>query len=146
MNLKTKFLERVNKTDTCWNWNLFIKPNGYAQTSLAGKLKYVHRLSYEIFKGDIPEGLQIDHLCRNRKCVNPNHLEIVTPKQNTRRGLVCGCPSDGGYKKICKRGHLIMGGNIYWRNTGYGACRTCRRELKKIWVLNRRKSAGKEGR
>jgi hypothetical protein len=72
----------------CWNWTGARTPKGYGQIRLAtGQTAYTHRESYETFVGPIPEGLHIDHLCRNRGCFNPAHLEPVTPKVNARRGL-----------------------------------------------------------
>ena len=80
-----RFWSKVDKTDTCWNW-IAGRSNGYGMIQINKKHKYAHRVSYEIFKGDIPEGLELDHLCRNRKCVNPDHLEAVSSRENTMRG------------------------------------------------------------
>ena len=68
-----RFWNRVLRTERCWVWN-GAKVNGYGQISTNGKTEYVHRFSYEMVNGKIPEGLVIDHLCRNRACVNPAHL------------------------------------------------------------------------
>lgn len=73
----------------CWEWTATVNVNGYGSTQLGGrkgKRVYAHRLSYEAYKGSIPEGLDLDHLCRNRKCVNPDHLEAVSRKINAHRG------------------------------------------------------------
>lgn len=69
----------------CWNWQRAIQDNGYGLCSRKGWRKSAHRYSYLAFRGEIPGGLQLDHLCRNRKCVNPDHLEPVTSKENVMR-------------------------------------------------------------
>ena len=69
----------------CWVWPGRLTPDGYGQCRYIGKSMLAHRLSYELHVGPIPAGLTIDHLCRNRCCVNPDHLELVTHKQNQRR-------------------------------------------------------------
>lgn len=89
--------------------------NGYAMIyteSRAGgskrKREYVHRLAYELWRGQIPEGLDIDHLCRNRRCYNPQHLEPVTRSVNTIRGIGPGILGKiNGTKTHCKRGHAF---------------------------------------
>lgn len=107
----------------CWIWAGAINWKGYGRFWLSGKLKSAHRISYEWFIGEIPKGLQIDHLCRVRCCVNPNHLEPVTPQINSSRGNV------GAYwanKTHCPHGHLYSKDNTY-RNNGKRFCRTCRK-------------------
>lgn len=81
-------LRRVVDDGGCWNWPGARTRKGYGQIRLAeGRTSYTHRESYMAFVGPIPEGLEIDHLCRNRGCFNPDHLEPVTPGENARRGL-----------------------------------------------------------
>ena len=81
---KERLLRHVDVAeDECWEWRAFIRPNGYGQFN---KNEYAHRVSYEEFVGPIPEGLVIDHLCRNRSCINPEHLEPVTQHENLLRG------------------------------------------------------------
>jgi hypothetical protein len=82
-----RFRERMQPTSTgCILWTGHLNWNGYGRVTYKGRLAGAHRVAYEIFKGPIPDGLQLDHLCRVRNCVNPEHLEPVTPSENTLRG------------------------------------------------------------
>jgi hypothetical protein len=85
---KKRFWENVEIEDSCWCWKGAIMPLGYGQFHLNAVNIHTsaHRFSFLIQRGDIPKGMSIDHLCRNRKCVNPNHMEIVSSAENTRRG------------------------------------------------------------
>lgn len=76
----------VDPETGCWVWSRSVTGKGYAQTFVGGKNQGAHRVFYEHFRGPIPAGLHIDHLCRVRACVNPDHLEAVTVTENTRRG------------------------------------------------------------
>ena len=86
----------------CWNWIAGIFGTGYGQFRVGDKRIGAHRQSYKIFKGEIPEGLVIDHLCRNIMCVNPSHLEAVTSSVNRLRGFN---PEHRRVKPHCKNGH-----------------------------------------
>lgn len=81
----TNYWNKVKKTSSCWFWT-GANSNGYGLWNNSGKLLSVHRLSYEQHVGEIAEGMEIDHLCKNRNCVNPEHLEAVTHLTNTERG------------------------------------------------------------
>jgi hypothetical protein len=98
----------------CWLWLAGQNSNGYGKFSINGRRVYAHRYSYERYVGVIPEGLQIDHKCRVRCCVNPSHLEIVTAKENTRRGTLLEVA--GKYQLLkthCPHGHPYSGPNLY---------------------------------
>lgn len=82
----TRFWEKVDKSGECWMWTAYIGGDGYGQFGLNGKVERAHRVAYEMGIGPIPQGMQIDHLCRVRACVNPNHLEPVTQRENILRG------------------------------------------------------------
>lgn len=114
---------RLEKNRGCWLWCGATDRLGYGVMRIAGKLKKAHRISYEIHRGDIPPGLCLDHLCRVRNCVNPEHLEPVTPGENTRRGDAW---KYNGLKTHCKHGHEFNDKNTYFRPTGGRTCRVCR--------------------
>lgn len=116
--------ERTQKTDTCWLWIGSVNSTtGYGRISRgAGKHIPAHRAAYELARGPIPEGLVIDHLCRVRHCVNPSHLEPVTPRENTLRGV--GITAQNARADHCKRGHRLNEANIFMQR-GQRLCRTC---------------------
>jgi hypothetical protein len=84
-----------------------------------------HRFAYELFVDEIPDGLTLDHLCRNPRCVNPGHLEPVTQRENTLRGI--SPVAVNAAKTHCKHGHLLDEANTYMTNAGSRQCRTCNR-------------------
>lgn len=120
-----RFWGRVEKTNNCWNWRGYTIWNGYGRCYFNGRHQLVHRVAYELLVAEIPEGLTIDHLCRNRLCVNPSHLEPVTMRENTLRGE--GACARNARKTHCKHGHPLTPENVY-EIPGRRVCKTCARE------------------
>lgn len=137
-NLTPDYIHRNVRKDPsteCWVWLLKTK-DGYGMTGVARSVTWMaHRLSYLLMKGSIPDGHQIDHLCGNRSCVNPDHLEPVTPLENTRRAP--GSLSQINRAKThCHQGHEFDEANTYIRN-GYRSCRECNRAAAARYVARR---------
>lgn len=109
----------------CWNWTGYKSPKGYALTRFDGTTKKAHRVIYELLKGPIPEGLQPDHLCRNRGCVNPDHIEPVTHRTNVLRGI--GLTAQNAKKTHCQNGHPLSGENLYVTPNGRRQCQVCKK-------------------
>ncbi len=116
-----QYAVRVENSE-CWAWSGFVAPNGYAQLGQRG----AHRVAYELLVGPIPHGLQIDHLCRNRGCVNPQHMEPVTIKTNVLRGI--GITAVHAKQTHCKHGHEFTPENTRYDAKGSRCCRACARE------------------
>ena len=104
----------------CWIWCKYATPGGYGYASLNGRCDYVHRHSYRTHRGPIPEGTEIDHRCRVRLCMNPDHLEAVTRGENQRRGA-----RGFGLTGRCRSGqHEATDQNIYVHpGSGHRRCR-----------------------
>lgn len=123
--LSERFWAKVDQTNFCWNWT-GSKCKGYGQLRINKRNVYAHRFIYEAMLGRIPDGYQIDHLCRNSACVNVTHLEPVTKDENNRRGN-----SPAGQKSRqthCKRGHPLSGDNLDMHMGKFRRCRACHRE------------------
>lgn len=111
----------------CWQWHGAHIRNGYSAFS-TGRMQLGHRVAYEALVGQIPEGLVVDHLCRNRSCVNPDHLEPVTIRENLMRGQTPAAANAA--KTHCPQGHPLVGGNLLPSKLRQGkrCCRTCNRD------------------
>jgi len=118
-----RFWQKVEIQDNgCWEWTGNINRKGYGGFSFNRRWVMAHRFAYELLVGPIPEGLQIDHLCRNHCCVNPAHMEPVTTQENTRRGN-----HRNSVKTHCSQGHPFDLFNTYF-GQGHRVCRACLRE------------------
>lgn len=132
-----RFISKVEASPGgCWTWAASVKPAGYGQFRHRRATCYAHRVSYEHFVGPIPDGLEIDHLCRNRLCVNPLHLEPVTRRENTLRAPTVSALN--ATKTHCPHGHPYDEANTC-HSGGGRYCRACAREK-----MRRRKRATDE--
>ncbi len=132
VKLEPRFWEKVavGGTDECWPWRAYINPKGYGSFEVCfnGRAQGIEaqRLGWQIVNGDIPVGATIDHLCRNRACVNPAHMEAVSTKENVLRGV--GLTAMNKRKTHCPNGHPYSHANTHVRTRGSRECRTCIRE------------------
>lgn len=133
MNLIDRLDKKIRVTPTCWFWTGSTATNGYGNVYMTGKMRLAHRAIYELLVEPIPVGLVLDHLCRNRSCVNPDHLEPVTRSENAKRS-----PEAGRFyreRTECLRGHPFDEQNTYRTKDGKRHCRACHavreRERKK---------------
>jgi hypothetical protein len=123
-----------NANTGCWLWQGYLNKDGYGKFSLSGRVYKAHQAAMVLFGRDVPQGAEIDHKCRVRHCVNPDHLEAVTHRENVRRGDI------GKWQRVkthCKSGHPLSGKNLYVGSDGFRYCRTCRMRWAREY--NRRK-------
>ena len=107
--------------DGCWEWQRSLR-NGYGQCAASFGTRQAHRAVYAALGGDIPEGLELDHLCRNPRCVRPSHLEPVTRRENARRTPYL---AEKTQRTECPQGHLLDAANAYIKPNGTRRCRRC---------------------
>lgn len=127
MTLAERFWSKVDKTADCWAWTASLGSHGYGQFYLDGRPQGAHRVAWLLTNGLVPEGKELDHLCRNRACVRPEHLEAVPRRVNFLRGEH---PTAVAVRNgTCVKGHPVSVENTYVKpSDGRRECRVCRRE------------------
>jgi len=137
-----RFMEKIERDASgCWLWRGKVHRSGYGVFSVGhARSQFAHRWIYQHERGPVPAGLELDHLCRVRHCVNPAHLEAVTRRENLLRGQTI--PAAHAAKTRCPQGHPYDEGNTY-RFRGSRQCRTCRavRSAERRAALTRRTMA-----
>ena len=143
--IRDKITSRIDVVDAgyltpCWISNRSEHTNGYTKLGVDGKTLLTHRVAYEEWRGEIPDGLVIDHLCRNRKCCNPDHLEPVTHQVNLLRGETLTAREAA--QTHCLRGHPFDAINTYRSPSkpDIRECRACRADSSRAQKERRRQS------
>lgn len=121
--LQEAIWDKITVTGFCWLWEGYVSKEGYGYSTFEGKGRIAHRHVYELLVGPIPKGLQLDHLCRVRNCVNPDHLEPVTPRENLMRGFTHA--RSNSEKTHCAQGHEYNEANTYYDKT-QRSCKACK--------------------
>lgn len=140
-----RLMSNIDMAGDCWIWKRSLTDDGYGQISVMRGMIGCHRVSYHLFVGEVPDGLELDHLCRVRACCNPWHLEPVTGDENYRRGIAAVVAGSHQRSKThCLKGHPYDEANTYVHPvTGHRWCRACR--ALRMRESNRRKRTEQQG-
>lgn len=141
MTIKDRLLDKISPEPNsgCWLWDASLNSKGYGQIYYNGKPHLAHRISYMIYVGPIPIELELDHLCRVRSCVNPDHLEPVTHRVNSCRSpLIRANGEEWRSQTHCKNGHPFSGNNLSYRDKAkrHRRCKQCARERARKYRMN----------
>lgn len=142
---ESRFLLRIEacRTDGCWIWDRSLQGDGYGYFHRTnGGSTYAHIVSWERVNGPVPEGMELDHLCREPRCFNPEHLEAVSHQVNVLRGV--GVAARRATQTHCVAGHEFTEENTYILS-GYRNCRTCHKRRSREWWERKRSQLTKEG-
>ena len=119
----------ITQTESgCWEWTGAQLASGYGSVRFDGRVQVVHRVMWEQVKGPVPAGLQLDHLCRNRTCCNPAHLEAVTQRTNLLRGV--SLPAQNARRDKCLNGHEF---DIRRKGNGWRECSICKKARRRAY-------------
>lgn len=142
MNTESRFWRRVDLGDRtereCWAWQGSVNQDGYGHFWWNGKNGRAHRYAYELRVGPIPKGKQLDHLCRNRWCVNPSHLRVVTNSENMHAPGSRARAHLNATMTHCQRGHKLTPENVGIQQGKYRYCRPCKRKRDYVYDSKRR--------
>lgn len=138
LTVEERFWNKVNKTSSCWLWTAsLVQGSGYGSFTPASRQRVnAHRWAYEQLVGPVPKGMQLDHLCRVRSCVNPAHLEAVPPIINVRRGTSPG--AEALRRSLCRMGHPYSQWGVL--RAGRRVCRLCRAAYCRAYQARSNKS------
>lgn len=140
---EARLLDKIDFGPDCWTWTAGLT-KGYGALRTAAGMRKAHRLVWETYVEPIPKGLVLDHLCRNRACVNPDHLEVVTHRENILRGE--GLAAQQARRTHCPLGHPYADENLHVGPKGNRYCRTCMRakepEARRRYRARKRQERG----